>query len=241
MVVDSPGAILDSLDISSTVNVFADNVTIRRSRINGSGYYVVKTYDGVTYFKNLTITDSELDGQGVLADTSIAVMATDGAQILRDNIHGMTSSGPRLASNETVRDSWIHDFVCGPGIHQAGMSANDGGSNITVRHNTLDINTTDAGCASFAFELALDFGYYTNVVVDNNLLNGGAYCTQAGIIAPQNQYSGLSTKIQYTNNSFGTKYRPQCGEYGPVSEWGVTSGNVWAGNVWAGTSTPVVP
>jgi hypothetical protein len=230
-VVDTAGTVLDGLDLPC-VKVFANNVTITRSRVRCRDYYLIKSYDGTSY-NHLTVTDTELDGLDDLASTSIAIMGTANSTYTRLDIHDVTSSGPRLDSGDVMQDSYVHDFACGPGIHQAGSSMNDGGGNIIVRHNNLDINTTAAGCASFAFEIARDFGTYNGVTVQNNLFNGGAYCTQAGVIAPGNAYAN-SVNIQYLGNVFGREYTASCGLYGPVSEWGAGTGNVWSGNTWGG-------
>ena len=231
--VTKAGTVIDSLDIPYCVNVFANNVTIQRSYIHCNGYYLVKTYDGQTYYTGLNVTDTEIDGENNANNEPIAIMGTTNAHYLRLNIHGLASSGPRLESGDVMEDSYIHDFVPFSGCHEAGSSANDGGDNITVEHNNIDVNTTQ--CGGFALEIADDFGYYTNVLIENNLFNtGGPYCTQAGVNVPQNQYSNRSTYIQYIDNVFGREYNAECGQYGPESEWGNTTGDVWAGNTWGG-------
>ncbi len=246
--VTTPGAVIDGLDIDMCVSVMADNVTIQRSRIRCDGYYVVKAADLPTTYRGLSLIDDELDGLGNPASESIAVMATEGAHYLRLNVHGMPSSGPRLATDNLMEDSWLHDFACASPLHQAGTSANDGGSNIVVRHNTIDIDPS-GGCATAAFELALDFGTYNGVTVEKNLLNGGNYCAYAGINVPGASYPAASN-VSFLSNVFGRKYSPDCGAFGPIVEWGNGAGNTWSGNTWGpgaaadnshNTGDPVTP
>jgi hypothetical protein len=228
--VTNAGAVLDGLDIDMCVSVMADNVTIQRSRIRCAGYYLVKAADLPKTYSGLSLVDVELDGLGRPQSESIAVMATEGARYTRIDVHGMASSGPRLASNNVLEDSYLHDFACAAPLHQAGTSANDGGSNIIVRHNNIDISTA-GGCATAAFELALDFGTYNGITLDRNQFNGGSYCVYAGINVPGARYPGAQN-VDITNNVFGREYTPSCGTYGPIAQWGNGPGNSWSGNTW---------
>ncbi|MEO8830121.1 hypothetical protein, partial [Lapillicoccus sp.] len=150
------------------------------------------------------------------------------------DIHGYGSSGPRLASNTTLQDSYIHDFVCAPGWHSAGTTANDGGSNIKVLGNNVDINTTDQGCASTSIGVDPDFGSYNGVLIQGNLVNGGAYCMYAAQYVPGSPFA-QSRNIRIEDNTFGRKYTSECGYFGPIAQVNAGSnGNTFSGNVWGG-------
>ncbi|MEO8830125.1 hypothetical protein [Lapillicoccus sp.] len=228
--VTEEGAVLDALDINLCVKVFANNVTIRRSRIACAGTYVLVAADLPTAYTGLTLTDVEMDGLSQPASESIAVLATTGARYTRLDIHGMASSGPRLTTDDVLEDSYVHDFVCAPPLHQAGISANDGGSRIVVRHNAFDIDPR-GGCTTASWEIALDFGTYDTVTTEENLFDGGAYCVYAGVLAPGSQFP-VATNIRFSRNVFGRKYSPECGEFGPVAQYADGGGNVWTDNTW---------
>lgn len=232
--VRTAGAVLDSLDIPMCVKVMANNVTIKRSRIACSGYYTVNTSDPPNYFKGLTLTDVEIDGLSSTSVPGIAVMATANSTYTRLDVHGFGSSGPRLATGATVQDSYVHGFVCSPPDHSAGMTANDGGSNISIIHNNIDISTGANGCASNAIGIDQDFGMYDGVLIQNNLVNGGAYC----IYTAQNQGS---KNVRVEGNHFGRTYYSKCGQYGPVTQVQSGNGNTFVGNVWHDTGQPINP
>jgi hypothetical protein len=232
--VRSAGAVLDGLDIPMCVKVMANNVIIRRSRIACSGYYTINTSNPPTDYSGLTLTDVEIDGLSSTSVPGIAVMATRDATYTRLDVHGFGSSGPRLASGTTLQDSYIHGFVCAPGEHSAGTTANDGGSGIAIVHNNVDISTGAAGCASNAIGIYQDFGSYDGVLIQNNLVNGGAYC----MYTAQNQGS---KNIRVEGNHFGRAYYSKCGQYGPVAQVQSGNGNTFTGNVWHDTGLPINP
>jgi hypothetical protein len=230
--VRTAGTVIDGLDIPMCVKIMADDVTIKRSRIACSSFYTINTSDPPTQFQRLTLTDVELDGLDSTSDQGIAVMATPGSTLTRIDVHGFGSSGPRLATDMTLQDSYIHGFVCKQGDHSAGTTANDGGTNIQILRNNVDISTGEQGCASTAIGIDQDFGTYDGVLIKGNLVNGGAYC----MYTAQNQGS---TNVHVEDNHFGRKYYPRCGLFGAAAQVASGNGNTFTGNVWDDTGKPV--
>jgi len=162
------------------------------------------------------------------------VMANAGATYTRLDVHGFGSSGPRLATGAVLQDSWLHGFVCDPGEHSAGTSANDGGTGIKVLRNNIDINTNPNECASAAIAIYNDFGSYDGVQIIGNRVSGGAYC----IYTAQSQGA---KNVRVEDNVFvRTATRPNCGIYGPVTQVQSGNGNTFVGNTWDDGS-PVTP
>jgi hypothetical protein len=249
--VTQANAVVDSLDIPYQVKIFADNVTIQRSRITQEGFYTIIVGDLPSTNQALHLTDVELDGQGGSNNQTIAVLGNVNAVYTRINVHGMGSSGPRLTQGNIMQDSYLHDFSCTEPDHTAGVSANDGGSGIQVLHNNIDIDQRP-GCATAAFELAKDFGSYNGVTISQNMFNGGSYCAYFAATPDPANPNPPSVNLTVTNNVFGRKYAAECGTNGPVAQWAAPAGsnNVWSGNTWGGgalaTSShavgdPVVP
>jgi hypothetical protein len=225
--VTTSGTVIDGFDIPFCAKVIANNVTIKRSRIACDGYYAVNVSDPPTWFSGLVMTDVEIDGLRGLGLPGVAVMSAEGATYTRLDVHGFGSSGPRLGTGSVLQDSYLHDYVCAPGEHSAGMSANDGGTNIRLLRNTIDISTATQGCATAAAEIAEDFGTYNGVLFQGNLFNGGNYCVYTA------QYLGNSSNIRVEGNTFGRKYYSDCGRFGPAAQVGTLSrGNTFSGNVW---------
>jgi hypothetical protein len=228
--VTADGAVVDGLDISACVKVQANNVTIKRSRVRCADYYLIRTSDPPTHFTGLTLSDVELDGLSVASSQSVAVEEATGAHYIRLDVHGMAGSGPRIGSGSTIEESYIHDFVCAPPDHTAGISSNGGGSNILVRHNNIDISPA-GGCATASWEIAKDGGTYNGVLTEKNLFNGGSYCAYAAIVDPGSRFAP-ATNVRFIDNVFGRKYTAQCGNFGPIAQYGAGPGNAWINNTW---------
>src|SRR5882757_2693911 len=158
---DTAGAVIDGLDIPFQLKIFANNVTIQRSRVRSGGYYSVFIGDPPTTYSGLRMIDDEIDGMNDPVNPTIAINESDNATFIRVNIHGMGSSGPRLGSGTDIEDSWIHDFHQNPGEHLAGLSSNDNATGIILRHNNISI---DAVGASSTIALYRDFGKPDNVL-----------------------------------------------------------------------------
>lgn len=241
VIVELAGAMLDSLDISGCVDVKANNVTISKTRIRAVCEYTINIYyDGSNSRAGLVVTDVEIDG----TDNLRARKGVQGENftVTRTNIHGISAKAVVLGSNTLLQDSYVHDYVCGKDpdvptdtIHQSGIGTNGGDTNIIMRHNHVDMRPTDAlfgyDCVSGGISNYIDFGSIDNMLVERNLINSDGYCVKAGINQGDAPYPN-STNVRYLNNTFGRKYWPECGYYGPVSNWQAGPGNVFSGNVW---------
>jgi hypothetical protein len=229
--INTAGTVIDGLDVSGCILVRASNVTIKRTRVRGACWGGAIDTDYGAY-RNIMISDVEIDGLGQMPQA--ALLGNNGFTCLRCNIH----HGGRAVSmggDVVIQDSWLHDEVSGPGTHNTAAGSN-GGSNMTVRHSVLDINTPEGASAALSFYG--DFSPVDNITVDNNLFNGGAYCTMAGSV--EGKPYPQATNVRYTNNHFGRKYAANCGQYGPVAFFdGSAQGSVWSGNVWDDTGAPI--
>jgi hypothetical protein len=131
-----------------------------------------------------------------------------------------------------IEDNYMHDFVdyWSVGAHQDAVQVVCG-DNITIRHNTLDMNV-ESGNAAIMVGTAC--GPVDNVVIDRNLLAGGGYTVYGGSDAA---WAGPNaTNVRITDNRISTKYFPKGGFHGPfTSTWNV----VMSGNVWHETGLPI--
>jgi hypothetical protein len=234
--VTQPGTVISGVHVTGCIDVQADNVTIRNTLVTqiGScwGGAITLRY-GAFPSGNVMIVDTEVDGNG---QNTNSLIGNDGYTCIRCNLHG-GGRGANMGQNVVIQDSWLHDFWCPPGstAHEEAVLSN-GGTNFQVIHNTLD---ADNGCTSAALAMYGDFTAITNVLVQNNLLNGGAFCAYGGSLTEKPYPTG--SNIRFIGNHFGTKYIATCGQYGPIYGWAYNAGNVWSANVWDGTGLPVTP
>lgn len=204
---------LYNLDITGTISIRAKNVKIINSKIHGAT-------PGVQVFSgDVAIYDSEMyniDNAAILFDN------WSGYNL---NIHGMLGDGVKIGSDITLQDSYIHDFNPSSGAHSDGGQLQSGVGNVIIRHNTIDIPGGNS-----ALFLSPDLGPngYGPVLIDKNLLGGGAY-TFVVVNGNYGQYHQSGYTI--TNNHFLRNFI-----YGPenINE-PAASFILWNNNTWNDT------
>lgn len=205
------GQVIQNLDISGSIQVNHNNVTVRNVRLRNPGGTAIT----VLQKTGLVVEDCEIDGTG----------NTNGAEVInhhnytirRCNVHHF-GEGPRANGNVVIEDNYFHSFTnfIPQGAHQDCVQITSG-NNITIRHNTCLMNV-DGGNA------AIMIGSYSggDILVENNLLGGGGFTAYCG---EMNGY----TNVRYLNNRFSTAYFPRGGYWGPWAQCGnaTRTGNVW--------------
>jgi hypothetical protein len=182
----SNGQTIENLDITGSVTISHDNVTLRNCRVrlhDDDGTLVMVTGADVL------IEDCEIDG---LDGSYIALGIGNGSGTIRAcNIHH-AQDGIVAGNDLTVEDCYIHSLLSTqPDPHYDAFECN-GGSNITLEHNTL-IN-------DFAQTSAVMFNnFYSpvdNILVNDNVIVGGAYALYVSA-----QFSGGTvTDVTVSNN-----------------------------------------
>jgi len=221
------GTTVDAMNISGCVEIRANNVTIKRTKIQGcGGTYVIDNYasaqGGGT---NLLIVDSTIICSGS-AGGSTAVAQQD-YTLRRVNI-SRCENGIWMEVRATIEDSFIHNLICynsATDPHIDGVQIATRATNILIQHNRIygdcDGATAGQGGNSAVFANGNPSGE-SNVTVTNNILAGGTYtlyCNQGG--------KGINNI--YSNNRFSTIFRPNVGVYGP---WDQCSDETIVGNVY---------
>jgi hypothetical protein len=227
LVIRQDGTVIDAVDLTGSIDVYANNVTIRRSKISGTNWWGVYLREG---YANLTVEDSEIFGNGV-QQMEYGISSSGGTvTALRNNVHTI-SNGIDVPIG-LIEDNYVHDPKYFDGDHTDMIMSEGGapaGSTLTIRHNTA-VNTLDQ---TGAIALFADWGPQHDVQVENNLLIGGGYSFYGGDVG--------SSNLHVTGNVFGREVWPNGGHWGPIAHWDETGpGNVFQNNTWedGGTVTP---
>jgi hypothetical protein len=241
--VDTPGAVVEGVDVSSTIDVSAPDVTIKNSKItNATGQTAaehssvgIKVDNGAN---NVTVEDTEIFGQdGGINRMEVGIQAqwaVTGLRVAGVDIHHMTTGVQ--TDQGVVQDSYIHDFGFfdwgapdGPD-HLNGVTSNSSNGPLLVRHNTI-LNSFQQTDAISLFE---DFGPQANATIDGNLLAGGGWTIYGG-----DGDRAPTSNVVITNNRISRLYFPTGGYWGWIAKFTRTnSGNVLAGNVWDDSGLP---
>lgn len=231
--VDKAGATLSGITTTKNVNVTADNVTVKNSRIIVSGESF-----GISIRRadNVTVRDNEIAGPKASGPTRLMVGVKD---VYSDSVNlkvvgndiWHTATGVQIDQG-LIQDNYIHDLGFTGDDHVNGTTSNGGSRALTIRHNTV-FNPHDQTDAISLFQ---DFGVQANRVIDDNLLAGGGYTIYAG--ANRGRES-TATNIVVTNNRISSKFYPKGGHFGYATAYTSGGGNRWSGNVWDDTGRSI--
>lgn len=207
---DVDGMVIENVDITGTLVVEADNVTIRNFRIDaqGASYGINASWNN-----NILIEDGEIINAG-----SAGLMGKN-LTARRLNIHHVGKDAMKIHSNSLIEACWVHEIGMSPGAH-ADANQTRSGSNITFRGNNFDIPVGVPGHLSNACQIIQDeVGPIDNILLEGNWFNGGNYT----IYLAHEDFGG-PTNCVVRNNRFGRDY-----QYGTMSAEVpfVAEGNVW--------------
>ena len=240
MSVRTNGTVIRGQDITGSLDIYANDVTIVDSRITSTNWWGVNLRPGYSGLRVLHTTITAIPGKGPDnggVDYAVSNMGTSSIEVGWCDI---SVFGNALSMGQgNLHDNYVHGLVPfrnNGGEWQHTDAVISGGGNkgkLIIRHNTL-LNpvAVDRG-ASAAVGLFADTGHVSNTVIDGNLLAGGAYALYGG--------GDGATGITVTNNVFSTRYHRYSGVYGAVTAWNAGgSGNVWRGNRYS-DGTPITP
>jgi hypothetical protein len=241
---NTPGQVYNGLNVSGSIYVAANNVTIENSNITDvdPNSAAIQIASGVTGVK---ILNDSIHGTNAVQSGSLAFAVSyfgsliNGVTIDHTNFY----NGDRiLAGYGTVTNSYCLGgavFTSGGYLeHDECIYTGGGAPGIRAIHDTL-INANPGQTAAIFVDNPDYGGGGTNGTVDveNSLLAGGAYCIYGGEgnTHPNNR-SGSTETI--TGNRFTRLFYSTCGQYGPDAYF-PSSGVTWSGNVWDNTNQAI--
>jgi hypothetical protein len=214
LVISTPGAVIEGLDIKGSVVIDAPNVTLKNCKVTDGGANVVLVKPGITgaVIKNCEIDNLSAGGQGIAGQGTF----------LGNNIQNAADGIDVRGDNTVIQDNYIHSMRGTADSHLDGIQADGGFSNLIINHNTV-INEQNQTSA-----VMLDnyWGPIDKVAITNNLLVGGGYTVYINEVAKGQAHGGPVTNVTFTNNQL------RAGAWGALnvrSELGhvpIVSGNV---------------
>ena len=230
----TPNTVIDGKTMGCIV-VEAPGVVIRNSKIVCPNSIAVLLDDPYLSESDtrMLIEDAEVDcqnqGGGGVGNSDFVLR--------RVNIHGC-ENGVGANQNVLIEDSYIHDMYNSAEAHTDGVQFGSGhwnGSsyvccarNITIRHNTIYGMGADGSFGTSAI-ITNNPGTDENILIENNLLAGGAYALYCN--SP-----GAGVNYRLINNRFSTRFKATVGFYGPLTD---CRDETQSGSVYHETGKPV--
>jgi hypothetical protein len=221
--ISTANAVIDGKVLNGEISVEARGVVIRNSKINGTVHVDDNTAN------SLLLEDVEIDCGGANSGVGEANVT-----VRRANIHGC-ENGFDMNQNIDVRDSYIHGLALGG--HEDGMQFASGhfengqivnaSRNLTIVHNTIFGTSDEGGFGTSA--IISNKGGDTNVLIQGNLMAGGAYTIYC-------ESGGKGINYRVLENHFTTRFKASIGFFGVSSE---CDDETQSGNVIDETGKPI--
>jgi hypothetical protein len=234
VVVAVKGTVLSGLSIAGTLQVNADNVTVKNVNVVTNANFGIS----LTHTTGVTIQNSTVSGLN--STTGRVSYAID--DIYGDST-GMTIKANNISffrtaiqvSSGLVQGNYIHDPGFVAGDHTNGIYVGGGTQPLTISGNTIfdslgqtDAINLDAGTPGPSAPVA-------NKTITGNFLAGGSYTIYGGAAS-----GSPTSNIKIQNNRFGQHYFAKSGQYGPASYFDPKgAGNSWTGNSWDTTGQAI--
>lgn len=222
--IETPGTVLENVDIQGHIDIRASDVTVRNFRVDaGTAYYGIQVRPDLS---NVVIEDGEITNSD-----SAGVYCQSACTLRRLHIHDHDSDGMKLSGtngSSLVEFNFVTKLGTGEGSHADGNQSVIG-TDLTFRYNNfyMPVPGTEAhdamplpdGVTAFRSNAAFIIHDETdNILIENNWLNGGNYTV----------YGNPGTTVR--NNIFGPDFRYGICN-GPFDDW---SGNVMEDGAPAG-------
>ncbi|HEV3294059.1 MAG TPA: hypothetical protein VG123_34185 [Streptosporangiaceae bacterium] len=229
------GAVLSGLYIPYSVDITANNVTVKDVQVVSTGassFGIVLRHTNDVTIENDTISGTDTGSGRLMVGVKDVYGDSTGEAVLNNNIYD-TATGVQMEQG-TISGNYIHSMGYLAGDHVNGITSNGGTTTgtLTIQHNTIlnQLNQTDA------IGLFADFGVQANRIITGNLIAGGGYPFYGGLKTGQ----PTPYNIQFTGNRISTQLFPHGGYWGPVAAFATTGqGNTWSGNVWDSTGQAI--
>jgi hypothetical protein len=168
--------VIDGMRITGGVDIRANDVVIKNSEIHGN---VVNDSTGTRY--HFTIQDSTVAPPSGCSGWGNGAIGVSNYIARRVRIGGFPDGFRIAGSNVLIEDSFVTLCSANPDDHSDGIQAYGaaGGTNIVIRHNTIDQRPVTNGAATAPIFVPNDGDRQGNqnvtVSIVDNLLAGGGY------------------------------------------------------------------
>jgi hypothetical protein len=171
LIITTPGAVIDGLDIRGLVSVRAPNVTIKNSVVRGRPV----TSDAALVSNSspgLVIQDSEL--YDAYPSPYIKGFVGSNVTIRRTDIHDVTDQVHLTGGNVRVEASWLHDnlhYEVDPS--QNNTPSHDDSVQIQAGANISIVGNDISGAHNSGIQITQNTGNVSGVVFSGNKIDGG--------------------------------------------------------------------
>jgi hypothetical protein len=207
-VAQTPGEVLDAKDFQGGLKITANNVTVKRSRVQCGDCLGLWVSQKV---RNTLIEDVEITSKSPTSRIVHAITAgkTYDLTVRRVYVHD-TMKGIEYGYSALIEDNYVDDEYNPTDDHSSavGGAVMDDDMTLVVRHNWIAGKLGNNNSAALLYYMENNnVPRKMNVTIEQNILNGGTYSVW---LSSDEVVTGTVT---VRSNLFGTKYADKCGAY----------------------------
>ena len=236
----TPGAVYNALNVSGSIYITANNVTIQNSNITDvdPDNAAIQIANGVTgtQIRYTSIHGTNTGQSGALAfAVSYYGSTLDGVTMDHDNFY----NGDRILTGYgTITNSYClggANFSGSGGVeHDECVYTGGGAPGIRAIHDTLLVDNAQTAAIFVDNPDYGGGGVDGTLDVESSILAGGGYCIYGGDGASSPHTGSVIIK----NNRFSRIFYSNCGQFGTDAHF-TSAVTTWSGNVWDETNKPV--
>ena len=208
--ITTPGTVIEGVVINGSINIQADNVTLRNFVIRSDGLYGINVRSGTGH----VFEDGLIHGprsSGILGGDFTA---------RRLEITHTGADGIKARRNFVIENSWMHSLGYIDGAHADGiqMVGGDEGNGI-IRYNFFDMRNdvpipgeNRNYAASQCIIIQTNNGSIDDILIKGNWFDGAGF----QVLINERNDNGAPTNITITENIFGLEGLPFA-QFGPLS------------------------
>lgn len=227
-VASTPGEVLDAKDFQGGLKITANNVTVKRSRVQCGDCLGLWVSQKV---RNTLVEDVEITSRSQTSRIVHAITAgkTYNLTVRRVYVHD-TMKGIEYGYSALIEDNYVDDEYNPTDDHSSalGGAVMDDDMTLVVRHNWIAGKLGNNNSAALLYYMENNnVPRKMNVTIEQNIVNGGSY---AMWLSSDEVVNGTVT---VRSNLFGTKYSDKCGAYNThFIENPQVAALTWENNKW---------
>lgn len=195
MTITEAGAVIEGKIITGTLTVAANNVTVRKCRVNYTGMFGIYGYG----FSGLTVEDCEITGPGMAGESVAGIMAGDDITVRRCDISG-AEHGMHLQKTALIELNYIHhQRRSGYDPHYDCIIAQGWNSAVIIQDNMLVTHNTSAVLVKTDFGPIMGVTIRRNWIKNDTDLDPGLWAWYQ-IYSIQGNYGGVPTGVEISDN-----------------------------------------
>jgi hypothetical protein len=227
-IASTPGEVLDAKDFQGGLKIAANNVTVKRSRVQCGDCLGLWVNQKV---RNTLVEDVEITSRSKTSRIVHAITAgkTYNLTVRRVHVHD-TMKGFEYGYSALFEDNYVDDEYNPTDDHSSalGGAVMDDDMTLVVRHNWIAGKLGNNNSAALLYYVENNnVPRKINVTIEQNIVNGGSY---AMWLSSDEVVTGTVT---VRSNLFGTKYSDKCGAYNThFIENNQMTAFTWENNKW---------